>query len=70
VDENLRGLMGRWPKDAAGGSPEERLAFGTAMARAAALREGLASAPRSAAWRLRAVIGDRVRWYAQPEEVR
>jgi hypothetical protein len=70
VDENLRGLIGRWPKDASDGSPDEKLALGTAMARAAALREGLASAPRSAAWRLRAVIGDRVRWYAQPEEVR
>ncbi len=70
VDENLRRLVARWPEDAAGGSAEEGLAFGTATARATALRGSLANAPKSAAWRVRAAIGDRVRWYAQPEEIR
>jgi hypothetical protein len=70
VDANLGGLIARWRDDASGGSAEERLALGTATTRAAALRERLAAAPKSTAWRLRAVIGDRLRWYAEPEAIR
>jgi hypothetical protein len=70
VDGNLGRLIARWRRDAAGGSAEEGLALGTATARATALLERLASAPKSAAWRLRAAIGDRMRWYAEPEEIR
>lgn len=70
LDENLRGLIARWPEEAAGGSAEEGLALKMATVRATALRERLAAAPKSVAWHLRAAIGDRVRWYAQPEEIR
>lgn len=33
------------------------------------LREAIDKAPKSTKWRLRAGIGDRVRWYEEPEEV-
>jgi hypothetical protein len=33
------------------------------------LREALEAAPKSARWRLRARVGDRVPWYNEPEEV-
>jgi hypothetical protein len=41
-----------------------------ARARAADLRDALDSAPKSAGWQLRAVIGRRKTWYDLPEEVR
>ena len=34
----------------------------------AAIREAIARAPKSGRWRLRARIGDRIRWYEEPEE--
>jgi hypothetical protein len=33
------------------------------------LLERIEAAPKSRAWRLRARIGERVRWYELPEEV-
>jgi hypothetical protein len=40
-----------------------------AIAQAAYLLELAESAPKSVKWKLRANVGDRVRWYEQPEEV-
>jgi hypothetical protein len=37
-------------------------------ARAGALREAMEAAPKSMRWKLRARIGDRARWYEEPEE--
>ena len=37
---------------------------------AEALLAAIAAAPKSMAWRLRARVGERVRWYETPEEVR
>jgi hypothetical protein len=37
--------------------------------RSAALRERMEQAPKSRAWKLRAKIGRRKRWYETPEEV-
>lgn len=34
-----------------------------------AIRAALDAAPKSAKWRLRARVGDRVRWYEEPDEV-
>jgi hypothetical protein len=34
-----------------------------------ALRAAVDAAPKSARWRLRSRVGDRVAWYAEPEEV-
>jgi len=33
------------------------------------LRDAIDAAPKSARWRLRARVGERVPWYAEPEEV-
>jgi hypothetical protein len=43
-----------------------REAAGPALTR---LREAIDQAPKSARWRLRARIGERVRWYEEPEEM-
>ena len=74
VDDNLAGLTARWEEaagvtgaEAVGASPE---ASSRALERARDLRADLAAAPKSAAWRLRAVVGPRLRWYETPEEVR
>lgn len=48
-----------------GFSPEERVTLG---ARLDVLVERLEAEPKSRAWKLRARIGDRVRWYEEPEE--
>jgi hypothetical protein len=34
-----------------------------------ALREAIDAAPKSARWRIRAAVGERAPWYAEPEEV-
>ncbi len=39
-------------------------------AQAAAIRSAIDAAPKSRAWRMRARIGERVKWYETPEEVR
>lgn len=70
VDENLGALIARWPGDAAHGPSAAETTFGTAVARATALRQRLALEPKSVGWRIRAALGDRIRWYAEPEEIR
>lgn len=70
VDDNLRRLVERWPVDAAASPPDARPIIGTALVRADSLRERLVSARKSVAWQLRAIVGERVRWYEEPEEVR
>jgi hypothetical protein len=40
-----------------------------ASAQIAALRAAIEAAPKSTRWRLRARVGDRVPWYAEPEEM-
>lgn len=39
------------------------------LARLQALRQAIEAAPKSRGWRMRARIGDRMRWYELPEEV-
>jgi hypothetical protein len=39
-------------------------------AQAAALQQAIEDAPKSRAWRLRSRLGERVRWYETPEEVK
>jgi hypothetical protein len=73
VDESLGSMVSAWEVAAddtaadTGLEPEE---VRRAADRARALRTDLASAPRTMAWRLRAAIGARWRWYDLPEEVR
>lgn len=70
VEWNLARLITRWPADAATASEDAAVAIGTATARASRLRAVLAATPKSASWRARAIVGDRVRWYEEPEEIR
>jgi hypothetical protein len=42
----------------------------TIQARLARIKEAMDNAPKTAAWRLRAKVGTRVRWYSEVEEVR
>ena len=80
VDDNLAALISRWEASATGGAgagpasawgagaPPE--ASSRALERARDLRARLAAAPKSVGWRLRAIVGPRLRWYDTPEEVR
>lgn len=70
VDDNLRALVARWRLEAAAAPADVTLILGTAVARATGLRDRLASTPKSTTWRLRAVVGERVRWYDAPDELR
>jgi hypothetical protein len=70
VDDNLVRLIERWLAERPGAAPGSAAILDRAIERAVALREALAAAPRSMGWRLRAIVGPRVRWYDQPEEVR
>jgi hypothetical protein len=65
VDGSLARLIERWRAETAA---NETLAI--PIARAVAIRTDLAAAPTSLAWRVRARIGERMRWYELPEEVR
>jgi hypothetical protein len=42
----------------------------TVIGRIAQLDDALASAPKGTKWKLRARVGERVRWYEEPEEAR
>ncbi len=69
VDGNLERVAAAW-RAAAGGPTDPAAILERAATRADGLRAHLASAPKSAAWRLRAAIGERRRWYDEPEEIR
>jgi hypothetical protein len=43
-------------------------AASTILDRLKAMWEGIEAAPKTAKWRLRSRVGDRVRWYEEPEE--
>jgi hypothetical protein len=56
-------------RDGLPGEPLEPSEAETLRRRIDALAEAMESAPKSRRWRLRAKVGDRKRWYEQPEEV-
>jgi hypothetical protein len=62
--DNLEALEKLLPELALPGADSVRV-----QSRAAALRDRLEQAPKSRAWKLRARIGRRKRWYEVPEEV-
>lgn len=70
VDDNLAQLSDRWRVFAPPGGTGPASLLSRAGERAAALRHMLQISPRSMAWRIRAAIGPRLRWYEVPEEVR
>jgi hypothetical protein len=69
VDDNLAALIARWIEptgefDAPVGVRSRGLG------RARDLRMSLGACPKSIRWRLRSLVGPRMRWYDLPEEVR
>lgn len=70
VDVNLGRLIDQWGAETDRSSSEESLALRTALARAGSLRAGLATMSTTVSWRVRALVGDRMRWYEEPEEIR
>lgn len=71
VHRNLVALITRWNRAAeASLDPASIGPLATARDRARSLLEVLEACPKSTGWRLRAVIGPRMRWYEVPEEVR
>lgn len=65
VDRSLATLADGWRATVAD-QPDLAVPIGAAEA----IRSDLAATPKSMAWRMRARIGDRKRWYESPEEVR
>jgi hypothetical protein len=59
--ENVRGHLDRY-----GLAPDESARVNS---RLEAVEERIEAAPKSRAWRLRARVGERVKWYETPEEV-
>ncbi len=61
--DKLPGLLGEHPQLAQPGMPFDP------VAQAAHLRQLAEDTPKSVKWRMRAKVGDKVRWYELPEEV-
>ena len=70
VDGNLGLLADRWVAARPAAELDASQVLGTALARANELRQALAALPKSWRWKMRALIGPRIRWYDLPEEVR
>ena len=64
IERNLRGVIEEVAHRAPADPPRDPVAQAEGLLRA------LETAPKSIAWRARARIGERVRWYETPEEVR
>jgi hypothetical protein len=64
VERNLDRVRAQWKAEPVAGTRFD------AAAQAAALELAIRDAPKSLAWRARARVGERVRWYEIPEEVR
>jgi hypothetical protein len=64
VERNLAVVAGLWAAEPLAGASHD------VAAQARALQEAIDAAPKSLAWRVRSRVGERVRWYETPEEVR
>jgi hypothetical protein len=64
VERNLGKVAELWAQEPVPGASHE------VPAQVEALRTAIAAAPKSLAWKARARIGERMRWYETPEEVR
>ena len=64
VERNLDSVSELWSKEPVAGTPFD------VAGQVSALKAILERAPKSFAWRARARVGERVRWYETPEEVR
>lgn len=68
VAETLAGDWGFWRTATATLEKARTLAEGAAAERLAVLAEQIEKHPKSARWKMRARVGDRVRWYQEVEE--
>ena len=64
VERNLGKVLELWTEQSLPAPP-----FDVAI-QVDALRQAIDAAPKSVAWRARARVGERIRWYETPEEVR
>jgi hypothetical protein len=68
--ETLRVIEARWQAERSDANDETGRILDLGLARVGQLRTVLAASPRSIGWRVRSMIGPRVRWYDLPEDVR
>jgi hypothetical protein len=64
VDRNAQKVAELWAKEPVPGATHD------VAAQVGALRQAIEDAPKSRAWRLRSRVGERIRWYETPEEVK
>jgi len=68
--ETLRVIEARWRAERSDADAETGRILDVGLERVGQLRAVLAASPRSIGWRVRSMIGPRVRWYDLPEDVR
>ena len=64
VEGNLGKVSELWQREPLAGAPRDL------PGRVRAIQAAIAAAPKSRAWKLRSRIGERIKWYETPEEVR
>ncbi len=64
VERNAQKVAALWSQEPLPGATHD------VAAQVGALRQAIEEAPKSRAWRLRSRVGERIRWYETPEEVK
>ena len=64
VDRNAQKVAELWAQEPVPGATHD------VAAQVSTLRQAIEDAPKSTAWKLRARVGERIRWYETPEEVK
>jgi hypothetical protein len=64
VERNAQKVAALWSQEPLPGATRD------VAAQVSALRQAIEDAPKSRAWRLRSRVGERIRWYETPEEVK
>src|SRR5580692_6094352 len=64
VDRNALKVAELWSQEPVPGATHD------VAAQVSTLRQAIADAPKSTAWKLRSRVGERIRWYETPEEVK
>jgi hypothetical protein len=64
VERNAQKLAELWAREPLPGAAHD------VAAQVASLQQAIEEAPKSRAWRLRSRVGERIRWYETPEEVK
>ncbi len=64
VERNVQKVAALWSQEPLPGATHD------VAAQVGALQQAIEDAPKSRAWKLRSRVGERIRWYETPEEVR